>query len=237
MDGFKLPFEPYDVFGYLISGSFLLAGMELVFGFPPFLAAGESVVGGLLATFGAFTVGVAASVPANGLLQQVVVNRWIGAPSVRLFDGKAPAWCRALFPAYCRTLDDEDIERILGKARLAGTDALGEKLFQFVRFSEEIRSDDRLAVRLSTFLNKYGFCRNVGFAALLIAIAMLAKAALSGDAALWGYGAAMLVLGGLLFHGFLMFFRQYSSDMFTTYGRLMKADPPKSRRTKKKKKK
>jgi hypothetical protein len=97
----------------------------------------------------------------------------------------------------------------------------GEDLFLHIRYSPEILQNTSLMTRLNNFLNQYGFHRNVSFSCLLVAAALVLKSRLSvaPDPELVKYGILALTAGVILFYRYLKFFRQYSYEMFNTYGR------------------
>ena len=74
--------------------------------------------------------------------------------------------------------------------------------------------------KLTSFLNKYGFARNLAFTSISVGIALLVRQRLSNGSAdpqLARYGWTAIVVGVLLFYRYLKFFRQYSYEMFNTY--------------------
>ncbi len=86
-----------------------------------------------------------------------------------------------------------------------------------------VRSDALTYTRLSTFLNLYGFCRNVSLASLVAAVA-LAAGSLAGTAytgtliapGWWALGAFVIALG--LFYRYLKFYRLYACEVLAAYG-------------------
>jgi len=71
--------------------------------------------------------------------------------------------------------------------------------------------------RLDSFINKYGFARNLAFTSLLVGAALLVKSSMRSNPDLVRYGWTALVVGVLLFYRYLKFFRQYSYELFNTY--------------------
>jgi hypothetical protein len=79
--------------------------------------------------------------------------------------------------------------------------------------------NEKLLARLTTFLGRYGFARNLSFSCLLVGVAMLAKSFVedSTNPQLMKYGITAVIAGILLFYRYLKFYRQYSYEMFNTY--------------------
>jgi hypothetical protein len=106
----------------------------------------------------------------------------------------------------------------------AGTDiAPGESLFW--RAYSVAKRDPTAFPRMGTFLNQYGFCRNITFVAMLSATFDLAAiygvtpAAASTPAVdqLWAWTVVSLICGLLMFHRFLKFYRLYAVEVFVAY--------------------
>jgi hypothetical protein len=107
----------------------------------------------------------------------------------------------------------------LERAKAEGAETSGEALFLHVRYNPTTLNNEKLLARLTIFLSRYGFARNLSFACLLVGGAMLVKRylATSSDPALLKYGLTAITAGVLLFYRYLKFFRQYSYEMFNTY--------------------
>lgn len=114
---------------------------------------------------------------------------------------------------------------ILERAKAEGGHSVGEDLFVHVRFSPEIRSDEKIMARLSSFLNQYGFSRNLCFTALIVGALLVVRSHFVGDTQMRWYGIGSLVLSIALFYRYLKFFRQYSFEMFNCY----RPKPPQGR--------
>ncbi len=215
----RIPFDPYDFFGYLASGLVVIVGMDLVFGFPHVLGQEFKVVESGVLILAVYVVGQVIATPAKAILEDMVVGRILGRPSVNLFKGEKPFLLGLLFPGYYQSLPEQTRKRILDRAESEGVSVTGEALFLHVRYSPVIRDDQKLMEKLSNFLNKYGFNRNVSFSALLVGSALVVKtwASTAGEPDLLRYAVVSLVAGVLLFYRYLKFFRQYSYEMFNTY--------------------
>lgn len=217
----KIPFNPYDFFGYLASGFVLAVGMDVVFGFPKILGREPGVIESIALLIAVYVGGQLVATPAKALLEDGLVDKVLKRPSVNLFREKKPAIRGLLFPGFYAPLTSETRKRILDKAKTEGINTTGEELFLHVRFEPATLENAKLMERLSSFLNLYGFNRNLSFVAMLIGVGVLVAARyLPGqDATTWKYGLTLVVAGVLLLYRYLKFFRQYSYELFNTYAR------------------
>lgn len=219
MEGDKnlsLPFDPYDFFGYLASGLVFVVGMDLVLGFPQVLGRDLKLVDGAALLIAIYIAGQIIATPAKALLEDIVVARILGLPSVNLFREKGPG-LRWVFPGFYRPLPAERQGRIRERAQAQGAGTSGESLFVHVRFCEEVRNDRELIARMNSFLNKSGFSRNLSFVTLVLGVSLIVKAIVHPAPLLMRYGVTSVVVGVMLFYRYLKFFRNYSSEMFNTY--------------------
>jgi len=214
----SVPFEPYDFFGYLASGLVVVLGMDLTFGFPHVLGRDLKLVDGAVLLLGTYVAGQIAATPAKALLEYGLVGKILGRPSVNLFREKVP-WVRRLsFPDFYKPFPKHIREKILSRAESEGVRGTGETLFLHVRYSPDILQNEKLMQKMNSFLNQYGFARNLAFTSLAVGIAWITKAKLHPDPQLIRYAITALVTAALLLYRYLKFFRQYSYEMFNTYG-------------------
>ncbi len=219
----RFPFDPYDFFGYLASGLLIVVGMDLVLGFPNVLGRELKAFDTAVLIIAIYIAGQLVATPAKALLEDGIVDKILGRPNVNLFRAKKPRIRGLLFPGFYKPLPSAIRVRVHANATQEGASASGESLFLHVRFHPQIRKDEQLMARLTGFLNKYGFARNLGFTCLVVGIALLAKQRIGpvpGTADIARYGWTALVVGILLFYRYLKFFRQYSYEMFNTYAAL-----------------
>lgn len=210
----KLPFDPYDFFGYIASGLLLVVGMDCVLGFPRVLGQDLKLVDTAALILGVYVAGQILATPAKALLEDFVVGRVLGKPNENLMSERRVPLRRLLFPGYYAALPQGARRRVREKA--GGLS--GEDMFHHVRFSGEVCGNDRLIAKIDSFRDKYGFARNLSFTALLVGAALIAKAVLHPGPSLAGYGVTLLVAALLLFYRYLKFFRQYSYELFSVYG-------------------
>ena len=215
----KLPFDPYDFFGYLASGLLILVGMDIVLGFPAILGREFKVVDSAILIIAIYVTGQIIATPAKALLEDGLVGKVLGRPNVNLFQEKKPRIRGLIFPGFYLSLPTQTRMKILSKAKNEGVEGIGEDLFLHVRYSQAVVQDQKLGEKLNSFINKYGFSRNLSFSALLVGIGCLIKMVLSpgSDTDLRNYGITALITAIFLLYRYLKFFRQYSYEMFNTY--------------------
>ena len=248
----EFPFDTYDFFGYIASGLLVLIGLDVLFNVPDILGADIDTVKFLAITLASYIVGQMLATPAKAILEDLVVRFVLGRPSVRLMAERSMGDPRRyLFPNYFEPLrprvQDKVRERAaedgrppISKQKSDGTTELvelsGEDLFVRIRFQPEIRTDETLMARMDSFLNKYGFNRNVCFASICLCIAVVLKSDEAGvdqekfRQYAWLLGSSSV----LLFYRYLKFLRLYSFEMFSAYAAgppQDEADPQKGRKS------
>ncbi|MGH7432333.1 MAG: hypothetical protein ACREJL_01130 [Candidatus Methylomirabilales bacterium] len=218
----RLPFAPYDFFGYLASGFLVIIAMDLTLGFPRLLGFDLGIVESIALVLAAYIAGQIIATPSKAVLEDGLVGKLLRRPSVNLFQEGRPRVRGLLFPGFYGPLPPQTRVSILEKAKAEGVVGTGEDLFLHVRYSPAVLQDAQLLARLSGFLNQYGFNRNLSFTALLGGSGMLLawKVVPGADPELWKYGTTILAAGVLLLYRFLKFFRQYSYELFNAYGRV-----------------
>lgn len=215
----RLPFDPYDFFGYLASGLVVILGMNVVLGFPQVLGADLRPVETLFLLLAVYVTGQITASPAKALLEDAIVGRVLGRPAMNLLAIRpSPFWSR-LFPGYYHAWADRARDRLLARCAAEGVDAAdaGEPIFLHVRFRPEIRTDTSLMKRLDEFRNKYGFCRNLSFVTLIVGIVMVTRYWFEPRPELLQYGVTALAAGIMLFYRYLKFLRLYTFELFNTY--------------------
>lgn len=214
----RIPFVTYDFFGYLASGLLVIIGMELTLGFPRVLGQDLKPIDMVALLLAIYVAGQLIATPSKAVLEDGLVENVLVRPNVNLFRKKRPRVRGLMFPGFYKPLPPAIQDRVLARATAEGIAAAGEALFLHVRYRSEIRADEKLLARLDTFLNLYGFARNLAFTSLLVGAAVTARGWwVCPDPALGKYAMTALVIGVLLLYRYLKFFRQYSYEMFNTY--------------------
>ena len=216
----KIPFDPYDFFGYLASGLLVVLGMEFAIGFPHVVGQELKPFDIIALVFGMYIAGQIIATPAKAILEDGVVDKLLGRPTENLFRSKRPWLRRILFPGFYKPLPKTIQHRIVTRVRAENGSTSGEGLFLHVHYHPEIRSDEKIVAKLQAFLNKYGFSRNLAFASLLAGGATLIRSAVWNDPRIAPYGWTAVIVGVLLFYRYLKFLRQYSYELFNTYSGL-----------------
>jgi hypothetical protein len=213
----NIPFDPYDFFGYLASGLLVVVGMNLTLGFPRVFGQDLKLIDSAVLLLGIYVVGQVIATPAKALLEDGVVEKLLGQPSINLLRMKKP-WVRALlFPGFYKQLPEHIREKIIARAARDQAPGSGEPLFLHVRYHPDILNNEKLIAKLDGFLNKYGFARNLAFASLTLGAAMLIRTHFAPNPELKKYAFTALVAGVLLFYRYLKFIRQYSFELFNHY--------------------
>jgi hypothetical protein len=217
----KIPFTVYDFFGYLSSGFVVLISILVAFvGYKPLLTAPSLLVSILLIVLSYIAGHVVANI-AGDILESRIVRGRLGMPTEALMgSGKPSRVGKVVFRSYYSSLPASVITRVKQRARKNGVTDHGEALF--LHCHAVLKSDPTVQSRLSTFLNLYGFCRNMTIAlvlaAIFLGIGILADTAETGlgIGPGWWIAAALACSCGLFFR-YLKFLRQYSVELLTTY--------------------
>lgn len=218
----RIPFTLYDFFGCLSAGFVFLAAGDYAFDRQWLLADQLGLVSGVFWTVAAYITGHILANMAGWMLETKLVRDVLRSPEETLFWVDKPRGWRRLFPGHHRALPKETRDRILHKAdRRAGIKEPGRALF-FHCFGVVIH-DQATRERLETFLNLYGFCRNVCLALLLSAGALILGAVSDswresgvGEHIWWAIPAALIAAIGMLYR-YLKFFRDYTVEVFRSY--------------------
>lgn len=138
-------------------------------------------------------------------------------------------WRRAIFPIYCKPLPMETRARVLKRSSKEGFSKPGRALFYHCHAL--VKRDKTAFDRMTSFLNLYGFCRNICMAALIAAVILFWGASIDlrivgwriegafNGAKLWWAGVALAVAIGMMYR-YLKFFRHYTIEVFVTYAEL-----------------
>jgi hypothetical protein len=222
----KLPFSVYDFFGYLASGFVLLVGLAAAFVGNDDWQKTPSTIVGLLLIVIAYSAGHVVANVSGYLFEAKLVGRVLQTPTVNLLRTEEPkGWAVRLLPGYFTRLPEEQRARVLEKARSeAGIDKASPGLFYHC--FGRVKGIDSVRGRLDTFLNLYGFCRNMALTLVIVGIALvIGSAALhtahTGHLVSPGWWAAGCVAGSIgLLYRYLKFFRHYATEVFVTYSEL-----------------
>jgi hypothetical protein len=141
---------------------------------------------------------------------------------------------RVVFPIFHKPFPQETRQRVLKKSSEEGFTKAGRALY--LHCFATVKGDKTTYDRLTSFLNLYGFCRNVCMGSLIAFPILLFGACRDLKASdlhvtgqfQWGrFYWALAALGvavGMLYR-YLKFFRHYTMEVFTSYAELKKDDP------------
>jgi hypothetical protein len=212
----KVPLTPYDFLGYLASGVVLVAGMDLLLGFPKVLGQTFTVFETAALLLMVYAAGQLLATPAKAILEDRIAGKLLGPPAATLVAATNPRIRGFFFPGYYAPLPEWARNAVLQKAN----GKRGNDLFLFIRFAPESVQTEQLQGRLAIFLNQYGFCRNLSFTTLLVGTALfIAPPRPHAPPDTTTYAITLLIAGILLFYRFLKFYRQYCVELFLTYAR------------------
>lgn len=210
----NIPFSAYDFFAYLSSGLVLLATIDVVYGAEWLLQEKQSLALGFVGVFVAYVAGHAIAQLSSVILENWILGRGLGRPHTLLMSCRS-SWWRYVFPNYFKALPAKTQERVRANLLKRNFEGEGEALFLHV-FSA-VKSRAGVGERLQTFLNLYGFARNVCLALVLSGVMLLAGPIDDRSLPANGYGIAMLAIAIVTFYRYLKFFRQYSYEIFVSY--------------------
>lgn len=209
------PFSVYDSFGYLACGILFGFGLVYIIGRESIEFMTVSVTSGIVYIIIAYIVGQILAWPAKGILEDIVVKKWLGPPWEKLFD-KPNKWHTLLFLEYFEVLPDAISNRIQNNATSEELDVSDKRALHFYILGKST-TNDTLKSHLNTFLILYGFCRNMSFTFLALTIIAFTHILIKGA---W-YNLPLPIIAFIvsvgLFYRYLKFFRQYTFELFITY--------------------
>ena len=169
------PFTDYDFYAYLTSGAFFLSVMDFVFNDADFLMRADwTFIQIVMAVSAAYVTGHIAAMFAQLVIESFMVSKLVAKPIALQLGYKKPNLVErivgVLVGRYYEPFEDAVQTKIKENARLAlsmteGQDVGAEDVFQ-VGYRKSF-SVDGARGRIDSFLNQYGFCRNISFVALV----------------------------------------------------------------------
>lgn len=218
----KWPFSAYDLFAHVASGATILFAAALARGAD---MAGQSAVQISMLSIAAYTLGHVVAQIASLVLEGLLVKKLLGSPEVRLLQSRK-GLARRLFPGYFTVLPEE--ARLALTRRLELESAPTEPgRGMFLHCWARVRNEPDARERLDSFLNLYGFCRNMALAAAVSAL-LIARAAASGNFDT-GEGRWIVTTLGLvavvLIYRYLKYFRLYTQEVFVRFSSMTVPEP------------
>ena len=218
----RIPFSDYDFFGYLAAGLVLIMAVDYGFDRGWLANTEPELVPATVCIFIAYVLGHAVAHLSWTLLEENFVRKVLRSPEETLFQERQETAWRYVFPGFYKPFPPETRDRILRRAKPAGFDKPGRALF--FHCHPVVMRQEACRTRLSTFLNLYGFARNVSFASLFAAVVLViaffrqtpaSQETLAKDMLLWATAAIFVAI--VMFYRYLKFFRFYTAEVFRTY--------------------
>jgi hypothetical protein len=225
----NIPFSAYDIFGYLANGFLILCAVEYAI-FGTSLADRDWKIGP--AVFYLVLANLIGHIVANissYVLEYRVVRDWFKSPEETLFEeptkkGDPIPFTNRLFPIFYRPFPPETQQRVLSVAEKNGFPKPSRGLF--LHAHTVVKQDKVTLERLTSFLNLYGFCRNMSLGLIIAAIILLVGALI--DVRNWSHidnyklaWAGVALVGAIgMFYRYLKFFRHYTMEVFNSYAEL-----------------
>jgi len=221
----KIPFSAYDFFGTLAAGFLILATTDFAFDGGWLLKAELSPVLTVTWLMIAYVTGHIVAHLSSVFIEHTLVRRWLGSPEEHLLATQKPKGLPSrLFPGNFQPLPAGTQRRIRDKARQLGVETKGRAFF--FHCHPIVKREAPTHERLNSFLNLYGFCRNMSMAATLAAPLLLVGSLRDLDTdnlhrsvhyeQLWAALAAALAAIGM-FYRYLKSFRHYTLEVFMAY--------------------
>lgn len=210
-----LPFSVYDFFAYLASGFVVLLIGGYAFNINALPQKDASSVLLLAWVVAAYVTGHVVAHLSGSVIENGLVRRRVVASAT--FFASVLGWRRVVFGAYLEPLPARVIERVLSRANMSPDTSL------FFHCWAIAKRDPVAFGRMNTFLNLYGFARNIAMACAL-GVVMLAAGALlpffdgqSPDTTKQWLILPVAAIGLVMFYRYLKFFRLYAVELYVTY--------------------
>ena len=216
----KLPFTVYDFFAYLSAGFIVLVSITAAFVGYEALQESPGFIVAVLFVIAAYVIGHVVANLSGDLIERRLVRKRLGMPTEHLLGPGTTGVGPRLFPGFYSSLPSDTQRRVFTRAAERGFAGKGEALF--FHCHAVMKNDDAVQARLNTFLNLYGFCRNMTMS-LIVAAGVLGVGVAVGSADTgpdigpgWWILAALVAAVGMLYR-YLKFLRQYGVELFTSY--------------------
>ena len=213
----KLPFSPYDFFGYLSSGLAAVIGFDVLINGQPTWSWGHDLTSSeiILLTFLAYILGQVIASPSKLFLETFCAKYILGDPVKNLMRDQRPIIIGWLLFEYFTPLDEGTRSRVRDVAKLHGVTTWDNKLF-FLAWSL-VKRDDSTMVRLNSFRDQYGFNRNVSFTFLTLGFVGLVTHMTKDNFPPLAWICLAIIIGSGLFVRFLKFYRHYSWEVLVRF--------------------
>jgi hypothetical protein len=215
----KIPFSVYDFFAYLSSGTVVLVTVNYIWQLGILERKDAGPMLGIALVILAYVTGHIVAQFSSFLFEHLIVKRMLRRPLALLLGGK-PHWILFawVFPNFHRAFPENTRQRIVEQAAARNCALEGEGLF--LHAYSLVTVSDKYQARLDDFRNQYGFARNMSFAFLAAAVAILATHLFGSTPVRLRWFFLAVFAAVTLFYRYLKFFHQYSYELFLRYAEL-----------------
>jgi hypothetical protein len=219
----KIPFSVYDFFAYLSSGTVVLATVDYIWGIGILERKEVGPILGVVLVILAYATGHIVAHFSSFFIEHTVVKRILKRPLALLL-GEKPRGAIFLwiFPNFHRAFPEHTQRRIKEQAAARNCTSEGEALFLHA-YSVVTTASERAQARLDDFRNQYGFARNMSFAFLVSAVAIVATHFYGTHPVRLRWFLLAAFASVSLFYRYLKFFHQYSYELFLRYAELSRS--------------
>ena len=217
----KIPFNVYDFFAYLSSGSVVIGAIDYLFGYQWLLSKDISIQFFFFLIFLSYTCGHCVAHFSAFLLEKLLVKKLLGSPTLLLMGKPGRIFWRTAFPGYHHPLPKKTQERVVAVADSKGIDARGSGFFEHA-YSIMSRNE-RVQAKLDQFRNLYAFARNMSFVLFSTSIMFLIAHFQKNSVGYW-WIILSLAMSAVLLYRYLKFYRQYSYDLLVKYSEMKKEE-------------
>ena len=207
----KVFFSAYDFFAYLAAGFVVIAAVDYAFCYEWIVGQNLKFSDGILVVVVAYVLGHLVAQFSSMIFERGLVLKLLKPPDVLLLSPVKKRWWNWLFSSYFAPLPEETIVRVNRKAQENGIETVGRGFF--LHCHTHAKTCQKTAERLSTFLNQYGFCRNLSLALLVAAVTL-------ATVKHWEVCAAALIAAIAMLYRYLKFFRHYTKEVYLTYSEM-----------------
>ena len=219
----KIPFSVYDFFGYLASGVLVLAAFDFVFLGGSFISKNHTFSSSIVLIVVVYVLGHLVAHLSSVILEHGFLRKVLRSPEVHMLNEIQPSRWQTIFPGNFHRLPEDTKNRIQLRAKEDGVKASGRGLF--VHCHAVVKRDESTNIRLNSFLNLYGFCRNTSMAGLIVVILFAVGSFIRVPADglqqinlnYFFWAVVVFVASAGMFYRYLKFFRHYTQEVFVSY--------------------
>jgi hypothetical protein len=216
----KTPFSVYDFFAYLSSGSVWIVTVDYVMGTGLLYRPNINFLVGVALVISAYVTGHIVAHFSAMILESGLVARLLGWPTPILM-GEIPRFKSLgwIFRNYCHPLPSWTQQRVGSQMKARGQQGImGDA--SFMHLYSVVTSNVAIQARVDDFRNLYGFARNMSFAFLSSATALVVAHYIGSHSVRLRWAILSAFAGVALLYRYLKFFRQFSYELLIRYAEL-----------------